>query len=104
MPKMFKIQISDQRAAFVYDDIVSGSEPKLRFYAMVAASTILATLGLIMNSTAVVIGAMRRVSGTILASLRQVLNERAGRRARIAMIASTIRRSIGVKLRAGQRN
>ena len=53
MPKMFKIQISDQRAAFVYEDIVSGSEPKLRFYAMVAASTILATLGLIMNSTAV---------------------------------------------------
>ena len=58
MRKILKIKISDQRAISVYEDIARGSEPKFRFYNMVAASSILATLGLIMNSTAVVIGAM----------------------------------------------
>jgi len=58
MQKILQIKISYERAVSVYEDISRGSEPKLRFYAMVAASTILATLGLIMNSTAVVIGAM----------------------------------------------
>ena len=58
MSKIFRIKISDSRAISVHEDIARGSEPKLRFYAMVAASTILATLGLVMNSTAVVIGAM----------------------------------------------
>ena len=42
----------------VHNDIASGSEPELRFYAMVAASTAIATFGLIKNSTAIVIGAM----------------------------------------------
>ena len=58
MLKLFRIDISDERARVVHDDIAQGSEPQLRFYAMVAASTAIATFGLIQNSTAVVIGAM----------------------------------------------
>ncbi|MGW8325103.1 MAG: TIGR00341 family protein, partial [Desulfobacterales bacterium] len=54
----FKIKVSKERAIAVYEDIARGSEPELRFYAMVAASTAIAAFGLIMNSTAVVIGAM----------------------------------------------
>ena len=54
----FKIYVADQRAADVYKDIVTGSEPGFRFYAMVAASTAIATFGLIKDSTAIVIGAM----------------------------------------------
>jgi uncharacterized hydrophobic protein (TIGR00271 family) len=58
MQTIFKIRLSNERAVAVYEDIARGSEPKLRFYTMVAASTAIATFGLIMNSTAVVIGAM----------------------------------------------
>ena len=58
MRALFRIDISDQRAKFVFRDIKIGSEPQLRFYAMVAASTAIATFGLIKNSTAIVIGAM----------------------------------------------
>jgi uncharacterized hydrophobic protein (TIGR00271 family) len=58
MQAKFKIKVSDERAIAVYEDIARGSEPELRFYAMVAASTAIAAFGLIMNSTAVVIGAM----------------------------------------------
>ena len=58
MSIIFKDQISDERVAKVIEDISIGSEPKLRFYAMVAASTGIATFGLVQNSTAVVIGAM----------------------------------------------
>jgi uncharacterized hydrophobic protein (TIGR00271 family) len=54
----FDIWISDIRAAAIYEDISTGSQPAPRFYTMVAASSALATLGLMMNSTAVVIGAM----------------------------------------------
>lgn len=50
--------VSDERAAYVIDEIKIGSAPEIRFYAMVAASTIIATFGLIQNSTATVIGAM----------------------------------------------
>ena len=53
-----KIHVSDERAFAVYSDIVTGSEPGARFYAMVAASTAIAAFGLIKNSAAVVIGAM----------------------------------------------
>ena len=53
-----KIYVTDKRAADVYKDIVTGSEPGGRFYAMVAASTAIATFGLIKDSTAIVIGAM----------------------------------------------
>ena len=58
MRKPFRIQISHNRAKVVFNDIARGSEPELRFYAMVAASTAIATFGLIKNSTAIVIGAM----------------------------------------------
>jgi uncharacterized hydrophobic protein (TIGR00271 family) len=52
------LQISDERAFIVYNDIVKGSEPGIRFYTMVAVSTGIASFGLIQNSAAVVIGAM----------------------------------------------
>lgn len=58
MDTRLNYQISDERALTVYNDIVNGSEPELRFYAMVAASTAIATFGLIQDSAAVVIGAM----------------------------------------------
>ena len=58
MRKLFKIKVSDERARSVLEDIATGSEPELRFYAMVAASTAIATFGLIKSSTAIVIGAM----------------------------------------------
>jgi uncharacterized hydrophobic protein (TIGR00271 family) len=58
MEPFFRVQISDERAVKVINDISVGSEPELRFYTMVAASTAIATFGLISNSTAVVIGAM----------------------------------------------
>ena len=58
MVKRLNYQISDERALTVYNDIVNGSEPEARFYAMVAASTAIATFGLIQDSAAVVIGAM----------------------------------------------
>jgi uncharacterized hydrophobic protein (TIGR00271 family) len=58
MKVKFKIKVPNERAVAVYEDIKRGSEPELRFYAMVAVSTAIAALGLFMNSTAVVIGAM----------------------------------------------
>ena len=58
MRELFRIKMSDERITFVVKDIAAGSEPKIRFYAMVAASTAIASFGLIKNSTAIVIGAM----------------------------------------------
>ena len=58
MNKGRKYQIPDDRALVVYEEIVKGSEPELRFYIMVAVSTAIASFGLIQNSSAVVIGAM----------------------------------------------
>jgi uncharacterized hydrophobic protein (TIGR00271 family) len=51
-------QISPERFKVVYQDISEGSEPALRFYLLVAVSTLIAAFGLISDSTAVVIGAM----------------------------------------------
>jgi uncharacterized hydrophobic protein (TIGR00271 family) len=42
----------------VIDEINYGSEPAVRFYALVATSTLIAAFGLIANSVAVIIGAM----------------------------------------------
>jgi len=53
-----KQQISFERYQKVSEDITLGSEPVFRFYALVAVSTMIASFGLITNSTAVVIGAM----------------------------------------------
>ena len=47
-----------ERFEVVHQDISEGSEPALRFYILVAVSTLIAGFGLISNSTAVVIGAM----------------------------------------------
>ena len=49
---------SPQRTAQVVREIASGSEPGARFYFLVGVSTLIASLGLIANSPAVVIGAM----------------------------------------------
>ncbi len=51
-------EISRERFEVVHADITDGSEPALRFYILVAVSTLIAAFGLILNSTAVVIGAM----------------------------------------------
>ena len=52
------LTISRERHDIVLTDIGTGSEPEMRFYIMVAVSTMIACFGLITNSTAVIIGAM----------------------------------------------
>jgi uncharacterized hydrophobic protein (TIGR00271 family) len=52
------LQVSPQRQEVVIQEIDYGCEPGGRFYALVAAATLIACLGLIANSTAVIIGAM----------------------------------------------
>lgn len=52
------LKISRDRLKVVHKEISDGSEPALRFYILVAVSTLIASFGLISNSTAVVIGAM----------------------------------------------
>lgn len=51
-------KITPERFKVVHAEISDGSEPALRFYILVAISTLIACFGLIANSTAVVIGAM----------------------------------------------
>jgi len=52
------LRITPQRFEVVHNDISEGSEPGPRFYILVAVSTLIASFGLLANSTAVVIGAM----------------------------------------------
>ena len=52
------LKISRERFNVVHKEISDGSEPALRFYLLVAISTLIASFGLISNSTAVVIGAI----------------------------------------------
>jgi len=52
------LEITRERFEAVYEDIADGSEPALRFYLLVTVSTLIAGFGLLLNSTAVVIGAM----------------------------------------------
>jgi uncharacterized hydrophobic protein (TIGR00271 family) len=52
------IKVSPERLKTVLEEIDYGSEPGGRFYALVATSTLIACLGLIANSAAVIIGAM----------------------------------------------
>lgn len=52
------LRISRERFTVVHQEISEGSEPALRFYLLVTLSTLIASFGLISNSTAVVIGAM----------------------------------------------
>lgn len=53
-----RFRVSPERYEIVFNDISDGSEPEMRFYVMVAISTLIASFGLITNSTAVIIGAM----------------------------------------------
>jgi uncharacterized hydrophobic protein (TIGR00271 family) len=52
------LSTSPARIKTVIEEINYGSEPKASFYAMLAASSLIAAFGLIANSTAVIIGAM----------------------------------------------
>ena len=52
------IELSDERKRKVYDELLLGSAPQGSFFLLVAVSTLIAAFGLVMNSTAVVIGAM----------------------------------------------
>jgi uncharacterized hydrophobic protein (TIGR00271 family) len=52
------LNITPERFAVVRNEIAEGSEPGLRFYILVAVSTLIASFGLISDSTAVIIGAM----------------------------------------------
>jgi uncharacterized hydrophobic protein (TIGR00271 family) len=52
------LSTSPERIKTVIEEISYGSEPKVSFYAMLAASSLIAAFGLIANSTAVIIGAM----------------------------------------------
>lgn len=52
------LSISPERSRVIREDIATGSEPGLRFYIMVVLSTLIAGFGLVMSSTAVIIGAM----------------------------------------------
>ena len=56
--KMDAFQMSPARQEAVLQGIEVGSEPGMRFYALVVTSTLIAALGLVANSTAVIIGAM----------------------------------------------
>jgi len=58
MFEKLQFRVSPERHQTVENDIRIGSEPGFRFYLMVAASTMIASFGLITNSTAVIIGAM----------------------------------------------
>ena len=52
----FELNLSEERRLKVYDDLSHGSHPRGSFFLLVAVSTLIASFGLIMNSTAVVIG------------------------------------------------
>jgi uncharacterized hydrophobic protein (TIGR00271 family) len=52
------IAFSDERLDEVVADIEAGAEPRTSFYLMLIASSMIACLGLVANSTAVIIGAM----------------------------------------------
>ena len=52
------LSVTAGRSRIVRQEISEGSEPGIRFYLMVIISTMIASFGLVMNSTAVIIGAM----------------------------------------------
>ncbi len=58
MKNKSRLQVSPERFRVIYQEVKEGSEPGFRFYILVAVSTLIAGLGLVTNSTAVVIGAM----------------------------------------------
>jgi uncharacterized hydrophobic protein (TIGR00271 family) len=56
--KIHWLKVSPERLDTVIQEIDYGSEPGGRFYALVATATLIACLGLVASSTAVIIGAM----------------------------------------------
>ena len=52
------LQLSEERAKFVIDEITTGSDTHWRFYALLICASMIACFGLAANSTAVIIGAM----------------------------------------------
>ena len=59
MNQAFSILLtSEERSKHVIADVTAGSEPRLAFYVMLLTATLIACIGLIADSTAVVIGAM----------------------------------------------
>lgn len=58
LSNQLKLQISSERLAAVRSHIRDNSMPEVRFYVMVLVSTLIASFGLVSDSTAVVIGAM----------------------------------------------
>ncbi|WP_449245835.1 TIGR00341 family protein [Desulfobacca acetoxidans] len=52
------LQTTPERLLHVTEEISQGSEPKISFYALLASASLIASFGLIANSTAVIIGAM----------------------------------------------
>ncbi len=50
--------IDDQCRQSIYDEIISGSDPSINYYLLLALSALIASFGLVANSVAVVIGAM----------------------------------------------
>ena len=85
-----EISLSEERRLKVYDDLSHGSHPRGSFFFLVAVSTLIAGFGLIMSSTAVVIGAMlvaplmTPILGLALALIRgdALLNPDPGRKSR----------------------
>ena len=58
LQKKFRIDLTEERKLLVFETLSSGSDPRGSFFLLVAVSTLIAAFGLVMNSTAVVIGAM----------------------------------------------
>jgi hypothetical protein len=56
--KISWLRVFRERMNVVLQDIDYGSEPGGRFYVLTATATLIACLGLITNSTAVIIGAL----------------------------------------------
>ncbi len=53
-----RFRVTPDRFKLIYDDIFQGSTPELGYYALISAAALIASLGLVANSVAVVIGAM----------------------------------------------
>ena len=58
MRKRVFINVSEERKEEILEEISTGSEPGFRFYVLLVTSSLIAALGLIANSAAVIIGAM----------------------------------------------
>jgi uncharacterized membrane protein len=55
---MARLLVSEKRKQVVLTDIVEGSSPKLLYYVMEGLSAVIASFGLLVNSSTLIIGAM----------------------------------------------